>query len=100
MADLEYRYAEGFFDLHLKERLETIGFDPSLSDQSLFTSDKVIYLIYVDNTLLDAEDMQDINNCIITVHKAAEMGLEVEDNTTLEFGIWVCDDASGQTISE
>jgi hypothetical protein len=67
------------FYLHLKDKLKSIGFESSESDQCLFISDKVICLVYVDDTLLYADDMQVIDDCIAALINAG-MGLEVEDD--------------------
>jgi hypothetical protein len=57
------------FYLHLKEKLKSIGFKSSESDQCLFTSDKVICLIYADDILLYANDMQAIDDFIAALRK-------------------------------
>jgi hypothetical protein len=76
------------FYLHLKDKLESIGFESSESDQCLFISDKVICLIYVDDTLLYADDMQAIDDCIAALRNAG-MGLEVEDDVAGFLGVHI-----------
>jgi hypothetical protein len=76
------------FSLHLKDKLELIGFESSESDQCLFFSDKVICLVYVDDTLLYADGMQAIDNCIVALRNAG-MGLEVEDDVEGFLGVHI-----------
>jgi hypothetical protein len=76
------------FYLHLKDKLESIGFESSESDQCLFISDKVICLVYVDDTLLYADDMQAIDDCISALRNAG-MGLEVEDDVAGFLGVHI-----------
>ena len=64
------------FFLHLKERLESLGFEQSDSDQCLFISDKVICLVYVDDTLLYDKSMTDVEEAINNIEDAG-MALEV-----------------------
>jgi hypothetical protein len=50
---------------HLRERLVATGFQQMIDvDPCLFISDKVICLLYVDDTLLYARDMKDIDDVI------------------------------------
>ena len=76
------------FYLHLKDKLESIGFTQSESDQCLFISDKVICLVYVDDTLLYAQNMEDIDACIADLRKA-DMALEVEDDVAGFLGVHI-----------
>jgi hypothetical protein len=76
------------FYLHLKDKLESIGFESSESDQCLFISDKVICLVYVDDTLLYADNMQAIDDCIAALRDAG-MGLEVEDDVAGFLGVHI-----------
>jgi Reverse transcriptase (RNA-dependent DNA polymerase) len=66
----------------LCERLIATGFQQMIDiDPCLFISDKVICLVYVDDTLLYARDMKDtIDNVIKALTKEHQMTLEVEDN--------------------
>jgi hypothetical protein len=43
-------------------------------------SDKVIFLVYTDNTFLCVQDMEDADKCIRNDLQNAGMMLEVEDN--------------------
>jgi hypothetical protein len=72
----------------LKSKLEFVGFTQSESDQCLFISDKVVCLVYVDDTLLFAENMQDIDD-IIAALEAAGMELEVEDDVAGFLGVHI-----------
>jgi hypothetical protein len=47
------------FFFHLKDKLEGVGFEQSVSDQCLFISDKVVCLVYVYDTLFFAEKDED-----------------------------------------
>ena len=76
------------FFLHLKEKLEVCGFEQSLADRCLFISPKVICLVYVDDTLLYAEDMRDIDEAIKAI-EASGMHLEVEDDVAGFLGVLI-----------
>jgi hypothetical protein len=64
--------------LNLKGKLEDIGFVASEADPCLFVSDKVIALIYVDDALLYARDMQDIDDVISGIRKR---GMDLEEES-------------------
>jgi hypothetical protein len=72
----------------LKAKLEFVGFTQSDSDQCLFISEKVVCLVYVDDTLLFAKDMKDIDD-IIAALEAAGMELEVEDDVAGFLGVHI-----------
>jgi histone deacetylase 1/2 len=72
----------------LKGKLEFVGFTQSGSDQCLFISEKVVCLVYVDDTLLFAKDMKDIDD-IIAALQAAGMELEVEDDVAGFLGVHI-----------
>jgi hypothetical protein len=76
------------FFLHLKEKLESIGFESSISDQCLFISDKVVCLVYVDDTLFFAENEDDITEAIDGLI-AAGMELEVEEDVAGFLGVHI-----------
>jgi hypothetical protein len=85
------------FFLHLKEKLELVGFVQSEHGQCLFVSDKVICLVYLDNTLLFAPHMEDINECIQSLTDA-RMSLEIEDGVARFLGVHM-DPCSDGTIN-
>jgi hypothetical protein len=85
------------FYLHLKDKLKSIGFESSKSDQCLFISDKVICLVYVDDTLLYADDMQAIDDCIAALRNAG-MGLEVEDDVAGFLGVHIDQNDDGKIL--
>jgi hypothetical protein len=85
------------FYLHLKDKLESIGFESSESNQCLFISDKVICLVYVDDTLLYADDMQAIDDCIAALRNAG-MGLEVEDDVAGFLGVHIDRNDDGKIL--
>jgi hypothetical protein len=67
----------------LRDNLKECGFEQMVEvDPCLFISDKVICLVYVDDTLLYAKDDQDIKDAIQSLR---DRGMELEDE----------DDASG-----
>lgn len=75
---------------HLKSNLEhpTLGFVQSDADQCLFISDKVIVLVYVDDTLLFARNQSDIEE-VITKLRELGMLLEKEDNVAGFLGVHI-----------
>jgi Reverse transcriptase (RNA-dependent DNA polymerase) len=52
------------FFLHLKGKLEEVGFTQSKHDQCLFISDTVICLVYVDDTLFFAPEQRYIDKVL------------------------------------
>ena len=52
------------FFLHLKGKLEGIGFEQSSVDPCLFVSDKVLLIVYIDDTLLFSLKEEYINKII------------------------------------
>jgi hypothetical protein len=76
---------------HLKKKLEDVGFEQQLDvDPCLFISDKVICLVYVDDTLLYAKTRSDIDEVIskLTGPKVG-MKLEVEDSVAGFLGVHI-----------
>ena len=75
---------------HLKVRLESCGFVQMIDvDPCLFISDKVICLVYVDDTLLYARDMADIDEVIRRLREEHGMTLEVEDDVAGFLGVHI-----------
>lgn len=77
---------------HLKERLEApdVGLKQMTDvDPCLFMSDKVICLVYVDDTLLYARNMEDINEVIEKLRNNHQMTLEVEDSVAGFLGVHI-----------
>jgi hypothetical protein len=72
--------------LNLKGKLEDLGFVASKPDTCLFVSDKVIGPVYVDDTLLYAHDMQDIDDIISGTRKRG-MDLEEESDVPGFLGV-------------
>jgi hypothetical protein len=83
---------------YLKSKLEAIGFEQALDvNPCLFISDKVICLVYVDDTLLFAHDMKDINNMLHRLTHEQGMGLEIEDDVAGFLGVHIeCNDTTGE----
>jgi hypothetical protein len=65
--------------LHLKDKLEGVGFEQSQSDQCLFISDKVGCLVYVDGTIFFTENVEYITK-VIDGSMKARMELEAEED--------------------
>jgi hypothetical protein len=75
---------------HLKVRLQACGFEQKLDvDPCLFISDKVICLVYVDDTLLYAKSMDDIDEVIRKLTQDHQMTLEVEDDVAGFLGVHI-----------
>jgi hypothetical protein len=63
----------------------------------LFISDKVIFLVYVDDTLLYARDMKDIDDVIRRLTDEHKMTLEVEDDVARFLGVHIdCNKETGE----
>jgi len=84
------------FFMHLKAKLESIGFvsDPDI-DPCLFVSDKVICLVYVDDTLFFSPDEIFINEVIDKLSKT-DLELEVEESVAGFLGVHIDRSESGQ----
>ena len=78
------------FFLHLKEKLELphIGFKQSALDPCLFISDKVLCLVYVDDTLFFSPKQEYIN-AIVQKLRDSEMNLEAESNVAGFLGVHI-----------
>jgi hypothetical protein len=76
------------FFLHLKDKLEGIGFESSILDQCLFISDKVVCLVYVDDTLFFAQNEEDITKAIDGL-VAAGMEFKVKEDVTGFLGVHI-----------
>jgi hypothetical protein len=75
------------FFLFLKGNLEAMGLQQSEADPCLFVNDKVICLVYVDDTLFIAKEMSDIDDLIQDLEKT--MVLEVEDDAAGFLGVHI-----------
>lgn len=72
---------------HLKKNLEAIGFNNCEDvDPCLFVSDKVICLVYVDDTLLYSEDSKYIDEVIAKL-RLRDLELEEEDDVAGFLGV-------------
>ncbi|CAB9526109.1 expressed unknown protein [Seminavis robusta] len=77
-----------FFNF-LKNNLEAVGFTPATEvDPCLFISDKVICLVYVDDTLLYARNQDDIDEVLAKL-RARGMVLEEEDDVAGFLGVQI-----------
>ena len=86
------------FFQHLKGKLEAVGFEQATEiDPCLFISNKVICLVYVDDTLLFARNMDDINAVLKRLVEEQKMALEVEDDFAGFLGVHIqCNEATGE----
>jgi len=78
------------FFLHLKSKLETVGLrsEPEI-DPCLFISDKVICLIYVDDTLFFSPKQEYIDEIISKLQNEQNLALEVEDTVAGFLGVHI-----------
>ena len=77
------------FFMHLKENLEAAGFKPAADvDPCLFISEKVICLTYVDDCIMVARDMADINEMMDKLH-ARNMDFEEEEDVAGFLGVHI-----------
>ena len=72
------------FFLHLKGKLEGVGFEQSSVDPCLFISDKVLLVVYMDNTLLFSPKAEFIDEMIKKM-KNSGIKLEVEEQDVAGF---------------
>ena len=87
------RQAPRNFFLHLRNKLEAVGFQQATEiDPCLFISDKVICLVYVDDTLLFAREMSDIDEVLRQLVDEQGMALEVEDDVAGFLGVHIAKD--------
>ena len=74
----------------LKSKLEAVGFSQASEiDPCLFISEKVICLVYVDDTLLYARDEKDIDEVLYKLVEEQKMQLEVEDSVAGFLGVLI-----------
>jgi hypothetical protein len=76
------------FFLHLKAKLEKVGFTQSENDPCLFMNDKVICIVYVDDTLFYSPKESYIQEAIEVLRKE-DMDLEVESDVAGFLGVQI-----------
>ena len=77
------------FFLHLKNKLEKFGFKQQTDlDPCLFISDKVICIVYVDDTLFFAHDDKNIDEVLMFLRNE-EMELEADDEVAGFLGVHI-----------
>ena len=77
------------FFMCLKENLEAVGFEPATDvDPCLFISEKVICLTYVDDCIMVARDMADINKMMDKL-RARNMDFEEEEDVAGFLGVHI-----------
>ena len=84
------------FYLHLKSKLEEVGFKQSESDACLFLTDKVICLIYVDDTLLYLPKKEYIDEVLAKLRQS--MALEEEDDVAGFLGVHIKHQGDGSIV--
>jgi hypothetical protein len=78
---------KAFFS-HLKSNLEAMGLKQVIDiDPCLFISDKVICLVYIDDTMLHAQNRNNIDEAIRQLTEERNMALEVEDDVAGFLGV-------------
>ena len=82
---------------HLKGNLEKVGFVPSEIDPCLFISEKVICLVYVDDTLFYSPKQEWIDESIQKLREQ-HMELEVEGSVAGFLGVHIDRDVDNGTI--
>ena len=85
------------FFLFIKEKLQKVGLEPQEVDPCLFMSDKVILLVYVDDTLLFSPKKEWIDE-VINKLRAEDVDLEEEDDVAGFLGVHIERNARDQTI--
>jgi len=88
---------QNFFQ-HLKAKLEKNGFISSDSDECLFISEKVICIVYVDDTLLFSPLEAHIDEVLWLLHEE-DMDLEVEDDVAGFLGVDVRRNPDNNTVT-
>jgi hypothetical protein len=87
------------FFLHLKQKLHSIGFQTNEEvDPCLFVSDKVVCLVYVDDTLFYSSRQEYIDEVIQRLRNA-EMDLEVEGTVAGFLGVHIDRNATDGTVT-
>ena len=78
---------KNWFD-HLKTQLENVGFEQAIDvDPCLFISDRVICLVYVDDTLYFVPDMKDIDDVLRKLNEVKQMQFEIKDEVAGFLGV-------------
>jgi Reverse transcriptase (RNA-dependent DNA polymerase) len=85
------------FFQHLKNKLEKIGFTSSEADPCLFISDKVICIVYVDDTLLFSPRPEYIDDVLAQLREE-NLDLEEEDDVAGFLGVNVERDSKSGEI--
>jgi hypothetical protein len=88
---------KNFFE-HLKEKLESLGFEQSSADPCLFIQDKMICITYVDDCLFYAPLKEDIDVMIERLRSEAEMELTEEDDVAGFLGVKIETQSDGKKM--
>jgi Reverse transcriptase (RNA-dependent DNA polymerase) len=84
------------FFLHLKSKLEYVGFKQSEHDQCLFIAEAVICLVYVDDTLFFAPSQEYIDDVLAKLRQTME--IEVEDDVAGFLGVHIKRNDDGTVV--
>ena len=85
---------------HLKSNLEAVGFVQAIEvDACLFISDKVICLVYVDDCILVAKNVEDVD-ATITALKNRGMDLSEEDDVAGFLGVRITRTEDSVTLTQ
>jgi hypothetical protein len=73
---------------HLKTQLESVGLEQCIDvDPCLFISDKVICLVYVDDTLFFSPDLKNIDDLLRRLEDSKQMQFNIEDEVAGFLGV-------------
>jgi hypothetical protein len=72
----------------LKEKLAQVGFKQSEYDACLFVTDRIIYIVYVDDTLFFSPRQEYIHEMIVKL-EASCLSLEAEDDVAGFLGVLI-----------
>ena len=75
--------------LYMKDKLEASGFIQSKHDACLFFTDKVICLVYVDDTLFFAHNTSEIEEVIDTLKSVSTLQITTEDDIAGFLGVHI-----------
>ena len=86
---MDWKQSPQNYFAYLKEKLKASGFEQSKHDACLFFSEKVIYLLYVDDTLFFAQDSKDIKEIINRLKSVSTLELNPEDDAARFLGVHI-----------
>lgn len=72
---------------HLLSRLEKVGFKKSTVDENVFYRGSVMYVLYVDDSILAGPDANEIDQCIRDLQERTDLELTVEGDISDFLGV-------------